>query len=99
MADYYGGSGAVTVRRAGAEERVRLRPPPGYSNDTNLLLMVGWLDDERVVLRADNKDDLLVCRLPDGRCRIAVRCARFGSVGHGRLHRLGTASQPTEGVT
>ena len=83
-ADYYGGSGAVTVRRAGAEERVRLRPPPGYFNDTNLWLMVGWLDDARVVLRADNKDDLLVCRLPDGRCRIAVRGvqqADFGSHG------------------
>jgi hypothetical protein len=84
VADYYGGRGTVTVRLAGTDERVRLRPPPGYHNDTNLWVMVGWLDDSRVVVRADNKDDLLVCRLPDGRCRIAARDvqqADFGSRG------------------
>ncbi len=84
VADYNGGEGAITVHREGIEERVRLRPPPGYTTDTNLWFMLGWLDDARVVLRADNKDDLLVCRLPDGRCRITVRGvqqADFGSHG------------------
>jgi len=84
VADYYGGKGVVTVRLAGTEEQVRLRPPRGYTTDTNVWHTVGWLDDTRLVLRGDNKDDLLVCRLPGGRCRVAVKGVQetdFGAHG------------------
>ena len=80
VADYYGGSGAVTVRRAGTDERVRLRPPAGY-HAVNDFFMVAWLDDARVVLMADNKDDLLICRLPDGRCRVAAKGPLYADFG------------------
>jgi hypothetical protein len=70
VADYYGGSGAVTVRRAGNEELVRLRLAAGYP-EVDDFVMVGWLDDHRVVLQAYNS--LLVCRVPDGRCRTVVK--------------------------
>jgi hypothetical protein len=83
VADYYGGSGAVTVRRAGNEELVRLRLAAGYPKVDDFF-MVGWLDDHRVVLQADNDNSLLVCRLPNGRCRTVVRgpvLADFGGRG------------------
>lgn len=82
--DFYGGSGPVNIRRAGKLERVRLRMPVGYPRDGTSWSMPGWLDDGRVVLQAEHLADLLVCRLPDGRCRIAVRGvdqADFGSHG------------------
>jgi hypothetical protein len=83
VAGYYGGKGAVTVHLAGTEERVQLRPPHGFP-DVDAFFMLGWLDDNRVVLQADNDNSLLVCRLPSGRCRTLVDgpvLADFGGRG------------------
>jgi hypothetical protein len=41
-----------------------------------LFFMESWLDDHRVVLSADNRGDLLVCRLPAGRCHVTLRGPR-----------------------
>ena len=65
---------------------VQLRLPAGYTAARNNIELVQWLDDHRVVLEVDQDPDetgfgdayraglvdLLVCRIPDGVCRIAV---------------------------
>jgi hypothetical protein len=51
---------------------VRLRLAAGY-DDVDSFPMVMWLDDDRVVLQADNHESLLVCRLPAGRCHTVVK--------------------------
>ena len=66
-----GGGGEVTARLASNGEPVRLRLPEGYA-DVDAFFMLTWLDDNRVVLQADNDRDLLVCRLPGGRCHTVV---------------------------
>ncbi len=66
-----GGGGEVTARLASNGEPVRLRLPEGYA-DVDAFFMLTWLDDDRVVLQADNDRDLLVCRLPGGRCHAVV---------------------------
>jgi hypothetical protein len=81
VADYDGGRGQVTVRLEGRPQPLRLRPPRGFVNDTNLYWITGWLDDQHVVVRADNREELAVCRLPDGPCRIAVRHAPIMDFG------------------
>src|SRR4051794_18420371 len=71
-------------------EKVRLRLPngwtaPGAEGSGGMIQVSQWLDDDTVVLWADDgggdlpakNGDLLVCRLPDGTCRVAVaRSAR-----------------------
>jgi hypothetical protein len=78
------GSGGVVTARVGPNgEPVRLRLAPGYP-EVDDFFMVGWLDDDRVVLQADNDNSLLVCRLPSGRCRTVVAgplLADFGGRG------------------
>jgi hypothetical protein len=64
------GGDVVTVRIARTGEQVRLRLDEGYPPDVDAFSTVTWLDDDRVVLLAD--DSLLVCRLPVGRCRAVV---------------------------
>jgi hypothetical protein len=66
-----GGGGEVTARLASSGKPVRLRLPDGYA-DVDAFFMLTWLDDDRVVLQADNDRDLLVCRLPGGRCHTVV---------------------------
>ncbi len=64
---------------------VGLRLPAGYTHpgpegSGSLIQVSQWLDDDRVALWADDgggdlpakHGDLLVCRLPDGTCRVAV---------------------------
>lgn len=65
-----GGVGAARVASTGAP--VRLRLPEGYA-DVDAFFAVAWLDDDRVVLQADNDNSLLVCRLPNGRCHTVVK--------------------------
>lgn len=71
-------------------DQVRLRLPAGYAAARDNIGVVQWLDDDRVVLEVDQDPDeigfgdayraglvdLLVCRLPDGDCRITVRVSK-----------------------
>ncbi len=65
--------------------RLRLRLPTGYvgpwpADEAPALTVSQWLDDDHVVLWADDgggdlpakSGDLLVCRLPDGACTVTV---------------------------
>jgi hypothetical protein len=61
----------VTVRVASTGRPVELRVPADYDVATHFSI-TQWLDDDRVVLSADHEGDLLVCRLPQGRCSIAA---------------------------
>jgi hypothetical protein len=74
---------AVGVRVAGTGEPVNLRVPPGY-RPSGAFHVFQWLDDDRVVVSPEEAEDLLVCRLSSGRCRLAatgVDVARFRSYG------------------
>jgi hypothetical protein len=81
------GDDTVLTRPYG--DKVRLRLPAGYASAGDDFDLVQWLDDDRVVLWADQDSDdigfgdvyraglvdLMVCRLPDGVCRRAVRAS------------------------
>ncbi|HWJ81162.1 MAG TPA: hypothetical protein VNS55_02895 [Nocardioides sp.] len=77
------GADAAVTLADGSELRLRL--PNGYvgpwpADEEPALAVSQWLDDDRVVLWADDgggdlpakEGDLLVCRLPDGVCRVVV---------------------------
>ena len=74
------GGVAAAARLGPSGPEVRLRLPAGYDH-ADAFFTVAWLDDDRVVLMADNKDDLLVCRLPHGRCRAAVKGPLYADFG------------------
>ena len=61
----------VVVRLARTGAPLRLRVPADYTA-SDYFTITQWLDDDRVVLSASDADDLLVCRVPSGRCRLAV---------------------------
>lgn len=65
------GSVPVTVRVARTGAPLRLRVPPGYPPDAYFAI-TQWLDDDRVVMNG-NEGSLLVCQVPSGRCRPAVK--------------------------
>ncbi len=79
--------GGDTVLAMPGGEPIRLRLPAGYAAARDAIALAQWLDDDRVVLTVDQDPDeigsgdsyraglvdLLVCRVPDGVCRIAVR--------------------------
>lgn len=59
-------------------EEVRLRPPAGYRPDpAETFTLFEWLDDNTVALvgggLGDGYDEILTCRLSDGRCALAVK--------------------------
>jgi hypothetical protein len=62
---------AVTVRLARTGAPLQLRMPPRYPSG-RYFGITQWLDDYHVVMWAED-GALLVCRLPDGRCRTTVR--------------------------
>ena len=68
-----GGGGDVTATLASTGESVRLRLPAGYHDDVELFFFEMWLDDDRFVISADNRGDILNCHLSSGRCRLAVK--------------------------
>lgn len=75
---------AVGVRLAETGQPVRLRLPRDYHADVELFFFQMWLDDDRIALAADNREDILTCRLANGRCRIVVRGPTdYGFGGHG----------------
>jgi len=61
----------VVVRLARTGAPVKLRVPSDYGA-SDYFNIIQWLDDDRVVLTASDTDDLFVCRLSSGRCRLAV---------------------------
>ena len=75
------GDPSVFTRTTG--EPLELRVPAGYTAPGEEMSVVQWIDDDRLVLfpNAGGGDlpaqvgDLLVCRLPDGRCHVAVRAS------------------------
>ncbi len=74
------GGVAAAARLGLSGPEVRLRLPAGY-DDADAFFTVEWLDDVRVVLMADNKDDLFVCRLPGGRCKAVAKGPLFADFG------------------
>jgi hypothetical protein len=62
---------AVTVRLARTGAPLQLRMPARYPSG-RYFGITQWLDDDHVVMWAED-GALLVCRLPDGRCRTTVR--------------------------
>lgn len=60
----------VTVRLARTGEPLRLRMPAGYPTGSYFGI-TQWLDDSHLVMWAED-GALLVCRVPDGRCRTTV---------------------------
>ncbi len=77
--------------------RLRLRAPPGFHDSpTGGLLLFQWLDDDTVALLDATGwtagvlggEDLLVCKLTTGRCRVAVRTD--GAQGSPIVPELGT---------
>ena len=83
LATVTSGGDPMTLTRSNGDE-VRLRLPSGYvapgPEGSGGITVSQWLDDDHVVLWADDgggdlpakEGDLLVCRLPDGVCRVAV---------------------------
>jgi len=61
----------VVVRLARTGAPVKLRVPIAYTA-ADYFNIIQWLDDDRVALAASDTDDLFVCRLSSGRCRLAV---------------------------
>lgn len=74
------GTVPVTVRLARTGEPLRLRVPRGFGADGPIEI-AQWLDDDHVVMGAQDPDVLLVCRLPDGQCRPAVEGRVIGGFG------------------
>jgi len=73
---------AITARLAATGHVVRFGIPAGYANE-DYYPMVMWLDDDRLVIRAD-VHGLLTCRVSSGRCRVAVAGeTETGFGGHG----------------
>jgi hypothetical protein len=61
---------------SGSGDELRLRPPPGYGSP-QMLNLVNWLDDDRLVLVADgdlgtDQGQVLVCRISTQQCRQAL---------------------------
>jgi hypothetical protein len=80
--------GGVTVFTRASGERIQLRLPDGYlapGSGDGVIGLSQWLDDNRIVLAASEGEgdtglshgDLLVCRLPDGVCRVVVSDTEF----------------------
>lgn len=80
-----GGESTHLTRTNGEEVRLRLpdgwtAPGPGLEGFDGMIQVSQWLDDDHIVLWADDgggdlpakEGDLLVCRLPNGVCRVAV---------------------------
>lgn len=75
------GDPTVVTRLTG--EPLKLRVPAGYRSPGDEMSVVQWLDDDRLVLFSNQGagdlpaqvGDLLVCRLSDGHCRVAVRAS------------------------
>ncbi len=71
--DHNGGTTTAQVTSTG--EPVRLRLPIGYAANSRFTMFM-WLDDDRVALvgggDVHERDGILVCPLPDGRCRAAA---------------------------
>jgi hypothetical protein len=78
------GGDPLTLTRTNGDE-VRLQLPSGFTvlgqqNDESVITLSQWLDDDHIVVWADDgggdlpakSGDLLVCPLPDGTCRVAV---------------------------
>lgn len=75
---------AVAVQLASTGKPVRLRLPAGYHHDVELFFLQMWLDDDRLAISADNRGDVLICRLSSGQCRVAVRGPMdYSFGGHG----------------
>jgi hypothetical protein len=79
------GSVDVTVRLARTGAPLRLRMPAGYPSD-GFYAISQWLDDDHVVMKADDNVrpglvSLLVCRVPSGRCQTTVKDARITGFG------------------
>jgi hypothetical protein len=79
-----GGRLVTDLTRTNGDE-VRLRLPSGYTapaveDGETVIGLSQWLDDDHIVVWANEgrgdlpaqRGDLLVCRLPDGGCRVAV---------------------------
>ncbi len=78
------GGNAVLMHLASNGEPVRLHLPTGYDEDAQLFFFHRWLGDGRFSLVADNTDDILVCQLSSGRCRVVVKGPLdYGFGGHG----------------
>jgi hypothetical protein len=58
-------------RVASTGKPLNLRIPADYSA-SDYFGITQWLDDDRMVVSAEDAGDLFVCRLSSGRCRIAV---------------------------
>jgi hypothetical protein len=84
-------NGDPAVFRRPTGERVELRVPAGYRAPGTEMPLVQWIDDDRVVLFPNEGGgdlppkvgDLLVCRLPDGQCHVAVRASATAYVTPG----------------
>lgn len=74
----------VIARLGRSGPEVRLRLPAGYRGDVESFRFQMWLDDDRFAIVADNREDILICRLSAGRCRVAVQGPTdYGFGGHG----------------
>jgi hypothetical protein len=75
------GDPSVFTRPTG--EPLKLRVPARYTSPGDEMSVVQWIDDNRLVLFPNQGGgdlparvgDLLVCRLPNGQCRVAVRAS------------------------
>ncbi len=84
-------NGDPTVFRRPTGEPLALRVPAGYTSPGDEMSVVQWIDDDRLVLFPNEGGgdlpaqvgDLLVCKLPDGLCRVAVRASSTPYVAPG----------------
>jgi hypothetical protein len=70
------GEQPLSVRDGLTGADFRFTAPPGYA-DTNAVWLVQWLDDDTVVLHAQQGDrvDLLECHVSTGECTVAVQAS------------------------
>jgi hypothetical protein len=73
----------VTVRLARTGEPLRVRVPASSPSD-RYFSITQWLDDYHLVMAAED-GSLLVCRVPDGRCRTTVQARRHHQLRGTRL--------------
>jgi len=72
----------VSVRLAQTGQPLQVRVPAGYPSGSYFGI-TQWLDDDHVAMWADD-GSLLVCPVPDGRCRTVVKHGGITSfAGHG----------------